>query len=178
MFRLASTPRPGRLRADGPALPSTPIRLGRRKPVRLADAVRAAAAATALCGGALLVLDTLFADHAADARTPAPARAASVEAALAPADPGAVARYVGHWVSDAGARMIVSRTGSIWADSGALLGRARLDGDASRLVFQGAGFRCSYRLVPDGSDGLDWTLLDGTPGTACPTGRYTRRFTF
>ena len=135
-------------------------------------------AGTAACALALFGLDALMVDHPVQAGTPAPAAPADAVDARdftsRDLDP-----YVGHWVSDGGAHLIVAKSGAVWADGGGLIGTARLDGrDRTRLLFEGAAFRCSYRIAAERPDAMVWSVVDGTPGTACPEGRYSRRFTF
>ncbi len=147
-------------------------------------------AGTAACALALFGLDALLVDHPvqAEARAPAASPRAFTARDLGP--------YVGTWVSDAGSHLIVAKSGAVWADAGALNGAARLDAaDRTRLLFEGAAFRCSYRIAADGhhdraagvgsapgaseaGEALVWTVVEATPGTACPSGRYSRRFTF
>lgn len=141
--------------------------------LRSGDVLSLVLGATACCAVALVGLD------AALVVRPGPAEA---RAPLAPAldftarDLGG---YVGTWVSDRGSHLIVAKSGAVWADGGGLIGSARLDGrDRTRLLFEGATFRCTYRIAAERPDALVWNVEGGTPGTACPRGRYSRRFTF
>ena len=147
--------------------------------LRARDVMSIVLAGTAACALALFGLDALLVDH--------PVQAEARASATAPADAFTLrdlGPYVGTWVSDKGVHLIVAKSGAVWADAGGLNGTARLDGgDRTRLLFEGAAFRCSYRIAAGRTDGaggetLTWTLLDATPGTACPDGRYSRRFTF
>lgn len=140
--------------------------------LRLGDVVSIVLVGTACCALALFGLDALLVDHPVQAEARVPAAASDFTGR----DLGA---YVGNWVSDRGAHLIVARSGAVWADGGGLIGSARLDGrDRTRLLFEGASFRCSYRIAVERPDALVWTIVDGTPGVPCPQGRYSRLFTF
>ena len=151
--------------------------------LRAHDVMSIVLAGTAACALALFGLDALLVGHPVQAEARAPATAPADAFTLRDLGP-----YVGNWVSDGGTHLIVARSGAVWADKGGLIGSARLDGgDRTRLLFEGASFRCSYRIAaerpadrPDASEteALVWTLTDATPGTACPQGRYSRHFTF
>ena len=137
------------------------------------DVVGILVAGTGACALALRGLDAVLVDHPVQATVRRPSAAAPI---LVAGDLGA---YVGNWVSEDGAHLIVARSGAVWADGGGLIGSARLDGrDRTHLLVEGAAFRCDYRIVAEHPDALVWTVLDGTPGIACPAGRYNRRFTF
>ncbi len=139
--------------------------------LRFGDVVSIVLVGTASCALALFGLDALLVDHPVQAE----ARAAAASD-FSGRDLGA---YVGKWVSDRGAHLIVARSGAVWADGGGLIGSARLDGrDRTRLLFEGAAFRCSYRIAAERPDALVWSVVEGTPGIACPQGRYSRLFTF
>lgn len=141
--------------------------------LRFGDVLSIVLAGTGLCALALVGLDAVLTDPPvrADVRAPVPA-----DPAFTVRDLGS---YVGNWVSERGAHLIVTKSGAVWADAGKLMGSARLDGrDSTRLVFEGSAFRCTYRIAAEQSDALVWNVVDGTPGTACPQGRYIRRFTF
>ena len=140
--------------------------------LRFGDVVSIVLAGTACCVLALFGLDALLVDHPVQAEARVPVVASDVTGR----DFGS---YVGHWVSDRGAHLIVAKSGAVWADGGGLIGAARLDRrDRTRLLFEGAAFRCSYRIAAERPDALVWSVVDGTPGTACPQGRFSRRFTF
>lgn len=150
--------------------------------LRAGDVMSIVLAGTAACALALFGLDALLVSHPVQAEARAPAAAPSDAFTLRDLGP-----YVGTWVSEKGAHLIVARSGAVWADGGGLNGAARLDGgDRARLLFESAAFRCSYRVASDRSGGaagaageaMTWTLVDATPGTPCPAGRYSRRFTF
>lgn len=142
-----------------------------RGSLRFGDVASLVLAATACCALALFGLDALLVDHPVKAEAAAPAAAPFVSRDLG--------TYVGNWVSDGGAHLIVTASGAVWADAGGLIGAARLDrGDRTRLLLEGAAFRCSYRIAAESPDALVWNVVEGTPGTACPRGRYSRRFTF
>lgn len=161
--------------------------------LRARDVVSIVLAGTAACGLALFGLDALLVDHPVQAEARAPAPATRFATAFTARDLGP---YVGTWVSDGGSHLIVAKSGAVWADAGGLNGAARLDAaDRTRLLFEGANFHCSYRIAADGhhdraagvgsagdgsaaGDALVWTVVEGTPGTPCPAGRYSRRFTF
>lgn len=176
MSRIAARPLP--IAPGERPLAPAPIRGARRsKAVAMRNVARVVVAAVAACLGSLVALDAVLVDHSNDVvavKRPDPAEAV---AAVTPAG-GGLEHYVGHWISETRSRLIIARSGSVWADSGALLGTAALDGDGTHLVFAGANFRCRYEVVADGRDSLDWRLIDGTPLKRCPHGRFDRHFTF
>ena len=166
---------------SGPQRPRTVAETGRlrsntiwtrmkRGRLGFADVATVVAGAVILCSASLLALDATLVHRPPAAQTPRAER---------PSAPRDLSRYTGQWISDKGARLIVSRKGAVWADSGALLGAARIDDDdATRLVFEGTGFRCLYRVSAERDDSLDWQVVEGSPRTRCPAGRFNRHFTF
>lgn len=157
-------------------LAPAPIR-GARRSMAIGDVARIVVAAVAACLGSLVALDAVLVDHSDDVVAVKRTDPAETVAAVTPAG-GGLDHYVGHWISETRSRLIIARSGSVWADSGALLGTAALDGDGTHLVFAGANFRCRYEIVADGRDSLDWRLIDGTSPARCPHGRFDRHFTF
>ena len=141
--------------------------------LRFGDVMSIVLAGTGFCALALCCLDAALVDHPVPTAVHAPPAGAPEFTAR---DLGT---YVGNWLSDGGAHLIVAKSGAVWADGGGLIGAARLDGrDPTRLLFEGAAFHCTYRIAAEAPDALVWSVLDGTPGTACPQGRYRRRFSF
>src|SRR5579875_1079642 len=57
-------------------------------------------------------------------------------------------RMIGRWVAKDGTRVLISKSGAIWADNGNLLGEGVFDAlDDTRLTFSGPGFRCVYKVT-------------------------------
>jgi hypothetical protein len=142
--------------------------------LRFGDVLAIVLAGTGFCALALFGLAAVLTED--------PPVRASLRAPVAAASDFTVrdlGTYVGNWVSERGTHLIVTKSGAVWADAGGLVGSARLDGrDRTRLIFEGSAFRCTYRIAAEQPDALVWSVEDGTPGTACPQGRYSRRFTF
>jgi hypothetical protein len=85
-------------------------------------------------------------------------------------------RLVGRWLAPTGARILISRSGVVWYESGDLIGTGAFDGAVpSRFTFEGPGFRCVYDLAV-GRDYSDWRRVEGSAGPACPEGRFVRSF--
>jgi hypothetical protein len=84
-------------------------------------------------------------------------------------------RLAGHWRREKDAsKLIVTRKGEVWSDSGAMQGSARPGHAGANFAFGNGTFLCAYRLTFTGADATDWQLIDHTPATTCPEGRFTR----
>ena len=106
-------------------------------------------------------------------------RAVREEEAVRDAEPKRIDdRFVGRWISAQGGRILISRSGVVWFEAGDLIGTGTFEAiQSSRFTFAGPGFQCTYDLAIK-RDVSDWHLLDHTPATACPEGRFSRAFAF
>ncbi len=91
-----------------------------------------------------------------------------------------LSKLVGRWlrVSD-GTRILVSKGGEVWSDSGKLQGKLRRTTQAdANFAFGDEHYFCSYDISFLGGDLATWRLVDHSTTTVCPSGTFERPFAY
>ncbi len=103
------------------------------------------------------------------------ARALPDAAPVAPATAVDAGRLVGRWRNRKdGTWLIVTAKGEVWSDSGRMQGRLLPKPGSADVVFGDGRFACRYAVTFQDDRTAEWHLVDGTPGTPCPSGLFTR----
>lgn len=91
-----------------------------------------------------------------------------------------LAKLVGRWLRGSdGVRLLVSKTGEVWSDSGKMEGtRQPTTRPDANFAFGDGHYLCTYAVVFVDENRATWTLLDHTDGTPCPSGPFERPFAY